>query len=81
METVQISLPSEQLEELRALADIEQISRDELIRKAVTAYVERNKPAPEKAFGIWKDRVSETGLEYQARLRAEWCRRSSTPTF
>lgn len=72
MEIIQISLPTEQIEELRALAAIEHTSREDLIRKAVTAYVERNKPALPRAFGIWKDRVSETGLEYQERLRAEW---------
>jgi hypothetical protein len=72
VETLQISLPAEQMVELRALAAIEHTSSEDLIRKAVTAYVERNKPAPPSAFGIWKDRVSETGVEYQERLRTEW---------
>ena len=72
MEIIQVSLPTEQIEKLSALAAIEQSSRDDLIRKAVAAYVERNKPALPRAFGIWKDRVTETGIESQERLRAEW---------
>jgi hypothetical protein len=72
VETIQVALPAEEIEELRAMADIENTSSDELIRRAVTAYVAGRKQTPPKAFGIWKDRVNETGLEYQERLRAEW---------
>lgn len=72
METIQITLPAEEIEQLRAMADSENTSRDELIRRAVTAYVARRKQTQPRAFGIWKDRLGETGLEYQERLRAEW---------
>lgn len=73
MRTV-IDLPDEQVEPLKALADRMQVSRAELVRRAVADYLCRHRPARgDAAFGLWQDR-GEDGVAYQERLRSEWDR-------
>jgi predicted transcriptional regulator len=70
MRTV-IDLPDEQIEPLKTLASSLNVSRAELIRRAVADYLRRfEAPAEDTAFGIWKHR-DEDGLAYQGRLRSE----------
>jgi len=73
MRTV-IDLPDEQIEPLKTLANSLNVSRAELIRRAVADYLRRfEAPAEDTAFGIWKHR-DEDGLAYQERMRSEWDR-------
>lgn len=56
------------------LSKAEGISRAESIRRAISAYVERNRPpAKHEGFGLWKD-YDIDGDEYQRKIRAEWDR-------
>ncbi len=71
MARILIDIPDRQLDELASLAAAEKLSRAELVRRAVAAYVERNRPSTDSAFGIWKKRGVD-GLEYQEKVRAEW---------
>jgi hypothetical protein len=49
-----------------------QVSRAELLRRAVADYLTRYAAAPvDTAFGLWRRRA-EDGLAYQERLRQEW---------
>lgn len=61
------------LDALDALSEVKHVSRAELIRQAVSSYLEKYKPADvtEEAFGLWKTRKMD-GLAYQTRLREEW---------
>jgi metal-responsive CopG/Arc/MetJ family transcriptional regulator len=61
------------LEALDALSEAKHVSRAELIRQAVSSYLEKYKPADaaEEAFGLWKTRKID-GLAYQTKLREEW---------
>ena len=73
MRTV-IDLPDEQIEPLKALASSLNVSRAELIRRAVADYLRRfEAPADDTAFGIWRQR-GEDGLASQERMRSEWDR-------
>lgn len=73
MRTV-IDLPDEQIAPLKELASALNVSRAELIRRAVTDYLSRfEPPTDDTAFGIWKQR-GEDGLAYQERMRSEWDR-------
>jgi predicted transcriptional regulator len=73
MRTV-IDLPDEQIEPLKTLASSLNISRTELIQRAVADYLRRfETPTDETAFGIWKQR-GEDGLAYQERMHSEWDR-------
>ena len=77
-----IDIPEKQLKALNAIGVARKISRAELVREAIEAFLHRNRPARESAFGIWKDKkvvlpgqgepLPEDGLAYQDRLRGEW---------
>jgi metal-responsive CopG/Arc/MetJ family transcriptional regulator len=68
-----VSIPESNLKELDALSEIQHVSRSELIRQAVAQYLEKLRPSEkaDDAFGLWRDRQVD-GLDYEARLRAEW---------
>jgi len=77
-----IDLPDEQIEPLKTLASSLNVSRAELIRRAVANYLRRfEAPTDDTVFGILKQR-GEDGLAYQERMRSEGDRsgRCSTPT-
>lgn len=71
-----IDLPDAQIAALRELGEREKASRAELIRRAVEAYVNENKPLikDDAAFGLWRARREQIadGVDYQRRIRAEW---------
>jgi predicted transcriptional regulator len=47
-------------------------SRASLIRDAVDAFLEKNKPEqPHDGYGLWKNKKVD-GLDYQEKLRGEW---------
>jgi len=53
------------------ICDAKHVSRAEIIRQAISAYIEQNKPSAVDAFGIWKNKKVD-GLAYQEKMRAEW---------
>jgi metal-responsive CopG/Arc/MetJ family transcriptional regulator len=68
-------IPDQQLTDLADICSTRNLSRAEAIRQAVDAYIERNRPAREAAFGLWQNahnKLPKDGLKYQERLRSEW---------
>jgi metal-responsive CopG/Arc/MetJ family transcriptional regulator len=66
-----VDIPEIHLAKLTAISKARKVSRAELIRQAVTTFVEAQPVhAEDAAFGIWKG--GEDGVEYQRRLRDEW---------
>lgn len=59
--------------ELDALSELKHVSRAELIRQAVSQYLDKFKSADasEEAFGLWSGKKID-GVAYQQRLREEW---------
>jgi len=67
-----VDLPSEQIDALKQMGARSQLSRAELMRRAVAEYIARHQPDQnDDAFGLWKGRDID-GVEYQQRLRMEW---------
>lgn len=66
-----VDIPDRQIKGLAAICKAEKVSRAELIRQAISAYLEKKKPTAVEAFGLWKDRRVD-GLEYQEQVRSEW---------
>ena len=67
-----VDLPDRQIEALKRMPDAVQLSRAELMRRAVAEYLARHQPMEkDEAFGVWKARKIE-GVDYQELSRAEW---------
>ena len=66
-----VDIPDRQIEELIRISKAEKVSRAEIIRQAVDAFIEMKKPGTVDAFGLWKKREVD-GLTYQEHLRSEW---------
>lgn len=66
-----VDIPDRQIKELKAICEIEKVSRAEVIRQAIASYIEKKKPVTVEAFGLWKKRKVD-GLTYQERVRSEW---------
>ncbi len=66
-----VDLPEAELEQLNALSRERRVSRAELIRQAVSGYLEQNRTGLEDSFGLWKKKGVD-GVKYQERLRGEW---------
>ncbi len=73
-----IDIPEADLTLLDRLSQARQITRDEIVRAAVTSYLDAQQLPPimaedawKKAFGSWAHK-GEDGLAYQERLRSEW---------
>lgn len=66
-----IDIPDKQIKDLAAVSEAEKVSRAELIRRAIAAYLEKKRPKAIKAFGVWKDRKVD-GVVYQEQSRSEW---------
>jgi hypothetical protein len=77
-----VDIPERQLAGLSEICAARKLSRAEVIRQALDAYIAQNRPGRKSAFGIWKGQelrlpgeaepLPEDGLEYQERLRSEW---------
>ncbi len=79
-----VDIPDRQLNDLSAICAARKISRTELVRQAIDAFIRQNRPSCEEAFGVWKGQVAclpgekvavplpEDGLAYQEKLRGEW---------
>lgn len=66
-----VDIPDRQINELAAISSAQNISRAELIRRAISSYISLHCDGAGDAFGIWKERPQE-GLAYQERIRSEW---------
>lgn len=68
-----IDLSSRQIEELDRLSKAHDLSRAELVRRAVDRLLAEDGPDRESAFGLWKrGGAKEDGLAFQRRARKEW---------
>ena len=68
-----ITLSKDHLTSLQELCNDEKISRAELIRRAISLYIEKKyslKKSPD-VFGLWKKRKINS-LKYEDSLRHEW---------
>ena len=67
-----VDIPEEDLTLLNKLSEIRDMSRAELVRQAISIYLEPHKVAERvESFGLWANRA-EDGLIYQQRIRSEW---------
>lgn len=66
-----VDIPDRQIKDLTAICKAEKMSRAEVVRQAISAYLENKKPVAVEAFGLWKDRRLD-GLAYQEQARSEW---------
>jgi predicted transcriptional regulator len=67
---IYVDLSDEMTLALDDLAEASEISRAELVQKAVNEFLAKHQ-ALAAAAGLWKAR-SEEGVAYQKRLRSEW---------
>jgi Ribbon-helix-helix protein, copG family len=66
-----IDIPESQLADLSAICTTRNQSRAEVVRLAISAYIEQQaRPSAKLAFGSWG--AGEDGVAYQQRLRSEW---------
>ena len=67
-----IEIPDEQLKKLSYICEREDISRAEVIRKAISLYLQDNIAVKnDYSFGIWKNKAIDS-VAYQNKLREEW---------
>jgi metal-responsive CopG/Arc/MetJ family transcriptional regulator len=67
-----VDVPKSDLELLDEVSKRRAVSRAELIRQAIhTSLVPYRQKMSHAAFGAWSQ-LSEDGLAYQERIRAEW---------
>ena len=72
MRRIVIDLPDEDLRLLDAIKNLQKKPRTEIIRTAISSYLENNRADEmENAFGIWRQENGE-GLLFQTILREEW---------
>lgn len=70
-----IDLPEENIKSLDLLAKRAKLSRAELIRRAVTAFIETetlNQSVSHDIFGLYADIFTQDALEIEKNFRAEW---------
>ena len=80
-----VDIPEDQIKALDSLGKKEDVSRAELVRRAINRYLEtetaKSAEAIDKYFGLFKgdDAVfgGMDGLEYQQKIRAEWDERDA----
>ena len=67
-----VDIPDHLIADLANLSVAKKLSRAEIIRQAITAFVSDNKvPSRDTAFGLWADQKRD-GVAYQDALRKEW---------
>jgi metal-responsive CopG/Arc/MetJ family transcriptional regulator len=67
-----IDIPEEDIGLLTKLSKTSAVSRAELVRRAISQYLETHRRAEKaEAFGLWAHR-GEDGLAFQERMRGEW---------
>jgi len=72
MGRIVIDLPDEDLRLLDAIKSLQKKPRTEIIRTAISSYLEDNRASEtESAFGTWQMENGD-GLAFQTALREEW---------
>lgn len=66
-----VDIPDRQIKHLTAICERQKVSRAEIIRQAISSYLDKSRVGAVEAFGLWKDRNVD-GLAYQERARSEW---------
>lgn len=66
-----VDIPDIQIKDLTAICESEKLSRAEVIRQAISAYLEKKKAVSVDVFALWKNRKID-GLTYQEQVRSEW---------
>ena len=67
-----IDIPDADLSLLTKLSAVRRVSRSELVRSAISFYLQSHSPElTDRAFGLWSDK-KEDGLAYQERMRSDW---------
>ena len=67
-----IEISDEQLKGLSYICERKNISRAELIRQAISLYLQENISVKnDYSFGIWKNKAIDS-VDYQNKLREEW---------
>ncbi len=69
-----VDIPEQDLNLLNHISKTDKVSRAELVRRAIAAYLaarKRRGSGIDEAFGLWAD-MEEDALEYQERMRSEW---------
>lgn len=75
-----VDLPEEDIQALDLLAKRSKLSRAELVRRSVTAYIEKeaeNNAITHDIFGLYSDVFTQDALEIERNLRGEWDERES----
>ena len=70
-----VTIPDNQIKEIAALCHEQHISRSELIRLSLSAYIKSYKATrgnKEKAFGILQGNSIHAAIKHQDQLRSEW---------
>jgi len=67
-----VDLPDDQVDALHQLGTRNNLSRAELVRRAVAEYLDKQQaPGDDHAFGLWQRRHCDA-LDYEDHLRGEW---------
>lgn len=66
-----VNIPDRQIKDLEEICRIQDLSRAEVIRRAIAFYLESQKVEEWDVFGIWEGRGID-GLAYQNQMRTEW---------
>ncbi len=67
-----VDIPEQDLQHLNRISKLDKVSRAEVIRRAITAYIApRRGSGIDEAFGLWADR-KEDSRKYLEKLRHEW---------
>jgi len=67
-----VDLPDEQVDALHQLGIRSNLSRAELVRRAVAEYLDKHQDSGDnRAFGLWQRRHCDA-LDYENRLHAQW---------
>ena len=70
-----VDLTEKQVRDLDRVAKMRDVSRAELVRRAVDRYLADDAPERGSAFGLWKGAGNRVdGLRLQRRLRKDWTR-------
>lgn len=68
-----VDLTERQIAELDRLSKMHDLSRAELVRRAVDRYLAETAPDREAGFGLWKRAGAKVdGLRFQRRMRKDW---------
>lgn len=66
-----VDIPDDQIDEITMICAAKKKSRAEIIRQAIAAFIEINRPSTMDAFGLLKNKGID-GVDYQQEIRSEW---------